>query len=56
MIKLEKLNGRPFFLNEAFIETIEETPDTIILLKNGHKYIVKDDIKDVIELIKKEVG
>lgn len=52
---LERLNGTVFFLNHKLIELIEETPDTIITLTNGHKYIVKDDIDNVITMIKKEV-
>ena len=54
MIKLERLNGKPFFLNEQLVEIIESTPDTIITLTTGHKYIVKNHINDVVDMIRSE--
>jgi flagellar protein FlbD len=50
MIKLTKLNGKPFAVNAWLIEQVEETPDTIITLKNGKKIIVKERMQDVVEL------
>lgn len=52
MIKLTRINGKPFVLNIDHIETIEETPDTVITLVNGHKYVVEDSIIEVIEKAK----
>jgi flagellar protein FlbD len=59
MIKLTRLQGKEFYLNAELIETIESTPDTVVTLINGTKYIVKETIEDVIKEItnyKKEVG
>lgn len=53
MIRLHRLNGEEFTLNERHIEIIEETPDTVITLTNDHKYVVKESIDEIIELIKK---
>lgn len=53
MIQLERINGKPFFLNENLIEVIEETPDTVITLTNGHKYIVRTPVSSIIDMIKK---
>ncbi|MCX7678566.1 MAG: flagellar FlbD family protein [Spirochaetes bacterium] len=53
MIRLHRLNGEEFTLNERHIEIIEETPDTVITLTNDHKYVVKESIEEIIELIKK---
>jgi flagellar protein FlbD len=36
-------------LNEAFIEIAEETPDTVVTMLNGHRYIVKEKIAEICE-------
>lgn len=51
MIKLLKLNGEEFILNCDLIETIEKTPDTIITLTNGKKFLVKDSIEAIINKV-----
>ena len=50
MLILTKLNGIPFVLNCDMIETISENPDTTIFLTNGNIHLVKESMKDVIEL------
>ncbi len=51
MIVLHRLNGTEFLLNEDHIETMEETPDMIILLTNDRKYIVKEKRDEILTLI-----
>ena len=51
MIELTKLKGVKFALNSEQIETIEETPDTVITLLNGHKYVVRERTREIISLI-----
>jgi flagellar protein FlbD len=51
MIELTRLKGAKFALNSEQIETIEETPDTVITLLNGHKYVVRERTREVISLI-----
>jgi len=51
VIKLHRLNGTVFYLNPEHIELIEETPNTVVTLTNGHKYVVKESIDEIIELI-----
>jgi len=51
MIFLTKLDGKQFLLNELMIETINETPDTVILLSNGRSYIVRESMKEIRNLI-----
>jgi flagellar protein FlbD len=51
MIELTRLKGVRFALNSEQIETIEETPDTVITLLNGHKYVVRERTREVISLI-----
>ncbi len=52
MIEVTKLNGSPFLLNSDLIETVEETPDTVITLVNGKKIIVKECRQEVKNLVK----
>ena len=51
MIKVTRLNSNIITVNAEIIETIEETPDTIITLTNGKKIIVQETLDEVIKLI-----
>lgn len=51
MIELSRLNGDKFFINIELIETIEETPNTVIRLTNGNKYIVCESGEEIIKKI-----
>lgn len=52
MIKVSRLKSREeFVLNAELIETIEETPDTVITLINGKKLIVDERMDDVVRRI-----
>lgn len=47
MIFVTKLDGKQFLLNEQLIETVTETPDTVVVLSNGHSYIVRESMKEL---------
>ena len=47
MIFLTKLDGKEFMLNEELIGTVNETPDTVIVLENGHSYIVRESMREL---------
>lgn len=49
MIYLTKLDGKQFLLNEELIEVVNETPDTVIVLENGHSYIVRESMNEIIQ-------
>ena len=51
MIEVTKLNDEKFVLNAELIKTVEETPDTIITITTGNKYIVKESVEDVIKKV-----
>ena len=40
MIEVTRLNGTTVLINSDLIETVEETPDTVISLTTGRKFIV----------------
>lgn len=48
MIRLTRLNGNPFIVNAELIKFIEETPDTIITLRDGEKLLVLEKADDVV--------
>lgn len=52
MIDVTKVNGKKFTLNSRLIETIEETPDTVITLTTGKKITVKESRQEVKNLVK----
>lgn len=47
MIKVTKINGDHIWINPLIIETIVVTPDPLITLTNGHKYIVKESPEEI---------
>lgn len=49
MIQLTRINGTVLLVNEKFIEIAEQTPDTVVTMQNGHRYIVKETIDEIIE-------
>ncbi|OOB77524.1 MAG: flagellar protein FlbD [Epulopiscium sp. Nele67-Bin001] len=51
MVKVTRLNNKTFMINAELIETIEETPDTVVTLVDGKKFIVKESIKQLVEEI-----
>lgn len=52
MIEVTKLDGVKILLNERYIETVEETPDTVITLSTGRKIIVKEGRQEIKNLVK----
>ena len=51
MRKLRRLNDKEFVLNCEIIESIEETPDTVITLTTGKKILVKETVDDIINKV-----
>ena len=56
MIKFTKFNSEVnkkgvFILNAEVIETIEETPDTVVTLINGKKLIVDEPMDEVVRRV-----
>jgi flagellar protein FlbD len=51
MIELTRLNTKTIFINPDLIQSIEETPDTLISLSNGDHYLVREKAAELIEKI-----
>ena len=51
MIELTRINGVGFSLNPELIEIVETTPDTVMTLTTGRKFIVKESRQEVKNLV-----
>ena len=51
MIRLTRINQVPLVLNADLIEHMETTPDTIITMTNGQKFVVLESSDDVIRKV-----
>jgi flagellar protein FlbD len=49
MIVVTSLHGHTFVINADLIESIEETPDTMIRMTTGKKIVVKESVEDVVQ-------
>jgi len=52
MIIVTRLNGSEIVVNADLIETVESTPDTIITLVDGTRYVVEERPAEIVERIK----
>lgn len=52
MIWVTRLNGTEIVLNADLIETVEATPDTVITLVDGKKYVVSEPAAEVISRVR----
>lgn len=51
MIVVTRLNGPRFAVNPDLLQRVESTPDTILTLIDGTKYIVAESMEEVTELV-----
>lgn len=56
MIEVTRLNGTRFWLNSSLIEQIESAPDTVITLTTGNNFIVRENVTDVVKMIRSYHG
>ena len=53
VLQLTRLSGSVVALNPDLIERAESTPYTVITLVNGSKYVVRESIDELTELIRR---
>lgn len=51
MVHLTRLDGTKFVINADLIERLEGTPETVVTLTNGHHFVVRELVDDIIEEI-----
>lgn len=49
MITVTRRNGTAFALNPDLIERVEATPDTVITLVSGTKYVVAETVQQIVD-------
>ena len=52
MITLTRLSGSVFVLNSDLIERVDATPDTVVTLVDGKKYVVTESLDEIVELVR----
>jgi flagellar protein FlbD len=52
VITLHRLSGSVFALNSDLIERVDSTPDTVITLVDGTKYVVLEGLVEVVDAIR----
>ena len=52
MITLTRFSGSVFALNSDLIERVDSTPDTVITLVDGTKYVVTEGLQVVVDAIR----
>jgi flagellar protein FlbD len=53
MIALTRLNGTSFALNSDLIERIETTPDTVLVLLDGSRYLVSEPLEEIVGRVRR---
>jgi flagellar protein FlbD len=51
MITLTRLSGSVFLLNADLIERVDSTPDTVVTLVDGKKYVVSETMGEVLDAV-----
>ena len=51
MILLSRLNGSEIGINADLIERVESTPDTVLTMIDGTKFVVAEDAREVVSRI-----
>ena len=52
MILVTRLNGHPVALNCDLIERAEATPDTVLTLVDGTKYLLADSVEEILAKVR----
>jgi flagellar protein FlbD len=52
VLQLTRLSGPVFALNPDLIERAEATPDTVVTLVNGSKYVIRESLAELTTLIR----
>jgi flagellar protein FlbD len=51
MIKVTRLNRVPLILNADLIEHIDMTPDTVVTLTSGQKYMLLETAEEIVDKV-----
>lgn len=51
MIEVTKLNGENLIVNADQIESVESHPDTALVLNNGKRIVVRDQVSEIVRKV-----
>lgn len=51
MIEVTKLNGENIIVNADHIECVEAQPDTALVLLNGKRIVIRNEVADVVRKV-----
>jgi uncharacterized protein YlzI (FlbEa/FlbD family) len=51
MVQLTRLNNQPVIVNSDLIKFVEQSPDTLITLVNGEKFMVQETAEEIVRRI-----
>lgn len=51
MIKVTRLDQSQLYINADMVQSVESTPDTHIVLLNGHSYVVRETDEQIVDAI-----
>src|SRR3546814_10722493 len=52
MISLTRLSGSKFVLNSDLIERVDATPDSVVTLVDGKKYVVSERHDEIVHIVR----
>jgi len=56
MITLTRLSGSMFALNSDLIERVDSTPDSVVTLVDGTKYVVRESLTEIVAAVREYRG
>jgi flagellar protein FlbD len=51
MIRLTRLNQMPLVVNSDLIEHVESTPDTVVTMTTGQKFVVQESAEELVDRV-----
>jgi|YelNatPaOPRAMG01_1025707.scaffolds.fasta_scaffold03371_14 flagellar protein FlbD len=51
MIPVTRMNNQRIHLNPDLIESVEESGDTVLILTNGHRLVVRESAEEVVRRV-----
>ncbi len=51
MIHVTRLDGSDFVVNAGHLLLVEHTPDTVLVLTNGHRLMVRESVDEVVRRV-----
>jgi flagellar protein FlbD len=48
VIRVTHLNGKPFVVNAELIKYVEESPDTVLTMRDGDRIVVRETAETVV--------